>query len=113
MPLNIQARGRGELWQPSGTSLESRLEAIETNLSSIRDRMNAAELGLDEITDALQATTEAEKRRREQDIQDIQEKMAKAHLGGLGLAFMGLTWVAAGTTMGTIPQELLCLIRLI
>jgi hypothetical protein len=101
--------GSHDTWFEGARSIEDQLEEARKNIALLRNRIKLEEAARQQSIARLERALDAETRARLSAIEAVREKMETAHLGGLGLALMGIAWLSLGLIMDTVPAELACL----
>jgi hypothetical protein len=103
----------GYAWH--GTSptptLEDRVAALEANVRGVNEHVNQVQRELRQEVTARDEALSSERRAREKENTEIKQKLESAETGGLHVSMMGVIWLAAGLTLSTIPNEILCVFK--
>jgi hypothetical protein len=88
-------------------SLEDRIKNLETRLDQIQ-KNNAAEI--DALKEKIGHVATAEQATREQQVNDLDERLEAAVIGGIRLEVAGVAYLFLGIVMSSAPMELANLI---
>jgi hypothetical protein len=92
-------------------SLDSRLDALEKNISAIHDRITETQRELDgermRAMDALKREAET----RQCGDAEIQKKLEATGTGGVHISAIGAAWLFVGVVLSTAAPEIACLLK--
>ncbi|MEO8910540.1 MAG: hypothetical protein ABI408_09970 [Gemmatimonadaceae bacterium] len=91
---------------PANASTEDRIRALEGNVVGLDQEIRGAVETIRHETTAREVAIREERVARESEDTKIREKLAVSQTGGLHLSAVGILWLAVGTVLGTISQEL-------
>jgi len=91
-------------------TIETRVEAIEKNLTLIYERISSIEKEMDEFRKAAEALINEEKARQTVD-RGINEKLESAGTGGIHISAIGALWLFVGVILSTASIEIADLLK--
>ena len=85
---------------------ETRLDALEKNISSIHERINKAQKETDEEFQSITNTLKCEAQSRQADVSAIQKKLETTGTGGIYISAIGATFLFVGVILSTASVEI-------
>jgi hypothetical protein len=101
-------KGRGYVTKAAGPNptIETRLDALEKNISLIHERINATENEMDEEFRRAADALKTEEQARQSDDGAIREKLETTGTGGVHISAIGALWLFVGVTLSTAGIEI-------
>jgi hypothetical protein len=85
---------------------ETRLDALEKNITEIHERISATQREIDEQSQKARESLESEGRSRQAGDAEMREKLEATGTGGLHISAMGASWLFFGVVLSTIAPEI-------
>lgn len=104
----MTGKARGYVTQGPGPNptIESRIEALERNISLIHERISGTEKEIDEeFRKAAEALKNEEQQRQTED-NSIREKLEVTGTGGVHISAIGASWLFVGVVLSTSGVEI-------
>ena len=92
-------------------TVESRLDALEKNVTSMHERISATQKELDEGIQKSAAALKTEEAVRQQEDAAIRQKLEATGTGGVHISAIGASWLFVGVILSTAAPELATLLQ--
>ena len=92
-------------------TIETRLEALEKNVTSIHERISQTQKEMDEELGKTADALKREEQSRQAEDRAIREKLEATGTGGVHISAIGALWLFVGVTLSTAATELAQLLK--
>jgi hypothetical protein len=102
------AKGRAHVTHGPGANptIETRLEALEKNVTSIHERISQTQKEMDEELSKTADALKREEQSRQAEDRAIREKLEATGTGGVHISAIGALWLFVGVILSTAATEL-------
>ena len=104
-------RGFGTHGPGPNPTVESRLDALEKNVTSIHERISTTQKELDEGMQKSAVALKTEEAARLQEDAAIRQKLEATGTGGVHISAIGASWLFVGVILSTAAPELAALLK--
>ena len=101
-----KARAYGTFGPGPNPTTDTRLDALEKNVSAIHDRITATQKELDEETHRAEDALKRESEARKLEDAAIQKKLEATGTGGVHISAIGAAWLFVGVILSTAAPEI-------
>ena len=101
-----KARAYGTVGSGPDPTTETRLDALEKNITAIHERIAATHREIDEESQKARDSLESESRAREAGDTEIGKKLEATGTGGVHISAIGALWLFVGVVLSTASQEI-------
>ncbi|MGD0233387.1 MAG: hypothetical protein ABSC55_02500 [Syntrophorhabdales bacterium] len=109
------ALGKARLYGTQGPgvnpTIESRLDALEKNVTSIHERISQTQKEMDEEFEKTTGALMREEQLRQAEDNAIREKLEATGTGGVHISAIGASWLFVGVILSTAAPEIAALLK--
>ena len=104
--FKVHARGHASASASRDPTIETRIEALENNVSHINDRITQTQKEMDDRFREQIELFEAEQETRRKQVEELRTKLEMSETGGLRISLVGALWLFVGAILSTAAPEL-------